>query len=55
MINYTLTHPGLLAALAESGHGSQILDRGRQLSAQHRRPCGRHAHRTQPASRPAHH
>lgn len=25
MINYTLTHPGLLAALAESGHGSQIL------------------------------
>lgn len=25
MINYTLTHPGLLAALAESGHGSKIL------------------------------
>lgn len=25
MINYTLTHPGLLAALAQSGHGSQIL------------------------------
>jgi L-fucose mutarotase len=25
MINYTLIHPGLLAALAESGHGSQIL------------------------------
>jgi L-fucose mutarotase len=25
MINYSLTHPGLLAALAESGHGSQIL------------------------------
>lgn len=25
MINYTLTHPGLLAALAQSGHGSKIL------------------------------
>ena len=25
MINYTLTHPGLLVALAESGHGSKIL------------------------------
>ncbi|MDQ0770403.1 L-fucose mutarotase [Pseudarthrobacter defluvii] len=25
MINYTLIHPGLLAALAESGHGSKIL------------------------------
>lgn len=25
MINYTLTHPGLIHALAQSGHGSQIL------------------------------
>jgi L-fucose mutarotase len=25
MINYTLTHPVLLAALAQSGHGTQIL------------------------------
>ncbi|MBT1003590.1 RbsD or FucU transport [Paenarthrobacter sp. DKR-5] len=25
MINYGLTHPGLIRALAESGHGSQIL------------------------------